>query len=51
MKHADEARAIIAAHDASIGDVIGDGLDAMGQPSNGRDDSVASMAATISTQS
>ena len=32
MKHADEARAIIAAHDASIGEVIGDKLDAMGQP-------------------
>jgi hypothetical protein len=27
----DEARAIIAAHDAEIGTVIGDGLDAMGQ--------------------
>lgn len=38
----EEARAIIAAHDAEIGSVIGDGLDAMGQEI---DDSVASMAA------
>jgi hypothetical protein len=38
----EEARRIIAAHDAEIGSVIGDGLDAMGQPI---DDSVASMAA------
>jgi hypothetical protein len=42
MDSVDEARAIIAAHDAEIGSVIGDGLDAMGQPIGEATEEVAS---------